>query len=77
MNPELIITLTVLFAELVVFAICYVRTKQPPNLAKPRILPYGLIMLFLGLAVFVTVAHTVSVVTGHRVEGRTKMKGQQ
>ena len=76
MNPELLVTLGALLAELIVFGLCYIRAKQPPNPLKPRLLPYGLIMLFLGLAVFVTTAHTIGVITGHRLEGKTKMKGQ-
>jgi hypothetical protein len=76
MNQELIITLAVLLFEIVLFGICYLRAKQPPNPAKPRLLPYGLIMMFLFLAGFVTVAHTIGVITGHRIEARNKMKGQ-
>lgn len=76
MNLELIITIGVLVAELLVFGLCYIRAKQPPNPMKPRLLPYGLIMLFLALAAFTTTAHVISVTTGHRLEARNKMKGQ-
>jgi len=77
MNTELIITLAVLAAEIAFFGFCYLRSKQPPNPLKPRLLPYTLIMLFLSLAVLVTLAHTISVVSGHRLEAKNKMRGQQ
>jgi len=70
------ITLGVLVLELLVFGLCYVRAKQPPNPMKPRLLPYALIMIFLGLAVFATTAHVISVTTGHQLMPRNKMKGQ-
>jgi hypothetical protein len=76
-NTELIVTLGLLVVEILLFLLCYVRMKQPPNPMKPRLLPYGLISIFLTLAVFVTIAHTVSVVTGHRLEAKNKMKGQR
>jgi hypothetical protein len=77
MNSELLITIGVLVVELLILGLCYIRAKQPPNPLKPRILPYGLIMIFLGLAVFVTTAHVISVTTGHRLEAKNKMKGTQ
>jgi hypothetical protein len=43
---------------------------------RPRLLPYALITIFLTLAIFVTMAHTYSVLTGHRLEAKNKMKGQ-
>ncbi len=77
MNTELIITLGLLVFEIIIFVLCYLRMKQPPNPMRPRLLPYGLISIFLILGILLTVAHTVSVMTGHRLEGRTKMKGQR
>jgi hypothetical protein len=76
MNTELIITLALLAAELGILRWCYVRSKRPPDPLRPRILPYGLITVFLSLAILVTMAHTYSVLSGHRLEARNKMKGQ-
>jgi hypothetical protein len=75
-KEELYITLGVLALEIAVFAWCYIKAKQPINPLKPRIFPYALVMIFLGLAMLVTAAHSIGIVTGHRIEGRTKMKGQ-
>ena len=76
MDPELLTTLSVLALEIVIFGWCYFKAKQPANPLKPRLFPYALVMIFLGLALFVTTAHAIGVLTGHRIEGRTKMKGQ-
>jgi hypothetical protein len=76
MNSELIITLAVLAVEIVIFGLCYLRVKQPPNPMKPRLIPYNLIMLLLTVGIFVTLAHTVGVITGHKVEAKSRMKGQ-
>jgi len=77
MNVELIITLAILAIEIALFVLCYVKMKQPPNPLKPRLVPYSLIMIFLTLAIFTTLAHTISVTTGHRLEAKNKMKGQR
>jgi hypothetical protein len=76
MDPELLITLSVLLAEIAIFGVCYVKARQPANPLKPRLFPYALVMIFLGLAIFVTTAHSIGVITGHRIEGKTRMKGQ-
>ena len=76
MNVELLITIGVLLIEIAVFVLCTVLSGRPPDPNRPRLFPYALTMIMLALAIFVTVAHTMSVVTGHRIEGRTKMKGQ-
>ena len=76
MDPELLITLSVLAVEIAIFGLCYVKSRQPPNPLKPRLFPYALVMIFMGLAILVTTAHSIGVVTGHRIEGRTRMKGQ-
>jgi hypothetical protein len=77
MNTELIITLSVLALELVLFGICFLRSRRPPDPLRPRIFPYAPAMIFLALAIIVTAAHTVSVVTGERLAPKNKMKGQR
>lgn len=75
-TEELVVTLAALALEIAIFVWCYIKSKQPINPLKPRMFPYALMMIFLGLAIFVTTAHSIGVVTGHRIEGRTRMKGQ-
>jgi len=77
MNTELIITLCIVAGLFTLLALCIVRVRQPPNPMKPRLLPYGIITIFITLALFLAMAHTVSILTGHKLEGRTKMKGQR
>jgi hypothetical protein len=77
MNTELLVTLGVLAFEGYLMRLFYVRAKRPVDPRRPRILPYGALLLFLGLAAIVTSAHVISVVTGHQLEARNKMKGQQ
>lgn len=69
---ELIITVAVLVLEIGVFALCYYRAKQPPDPLNPRILNYGLIMVFLALIFFATLAHAVSLITGSQVKPRRR-----
>ena len=76
MDSELVITLSVLALEIAIFGWCYIKARQPANPLKPRLFPYALVMIFMGLAILVTTAHTIGVMTGHRIEGRTRMKSQ-
>jgi hypothetical protein len=76
-RTELWLTLAALAVEIVLLVLFSFRARQPVNPAKPRILPYTGLIIFLGLAVLVTTAHTVSVYTGKRLEAKNKMKGQQ
>ena len=76
MMTGLAITLGLLVIEVFLFLICYYKSKQPVDPANPRILPYTAIMILLALAIFATLAHVVSVVTGQQVEPR-KPKGMR
>ena len=69
---ELAITITILLIELGLLALCYYRAKQPPNFAKPRIINYALVMIFLSLLFLATLAHTVSLITGNQVKPRRR-----
>jgi hypothetical protein len=80
MNPdnmvEMIVTVTVLVIEVALVLLCVWRMRQPFNPSKPRLFPYNGAMIFLGLAILVTAAHTVSVYTGQRLEAKMKRPGQ-
>ncbi len=74
-KPALIITLLLLVAQIVILYFCRVQLKKPADPLKPRMLPYGVIMLFAMLGIFVTLAHSISIVTGEQVKPRNKMMG--
>ena len=69
---ELAITISILLSEIGLLALCYYRAKQPPNLAKPRIINYALVMIFLSLLFLATLAHAVSLITGNQVKPRRR-----
>ncbi len=69
----LIITLAVLVAEIVLLVVCRIKLKQPADPLKPRIIPYGALMIFLTLGIFVTLAHSISLVTGEQLKPRNKV----
>ncbi len=73
--PALIITLLLLVAEIVVLYFCRLQLKRPVDPLKPRMLPYGAIMIFVTLGIFVTLAHSISIVTGEQLKPRNKMMG--
>jgi hypothetical protein len=71
MNSGLIITLAVLAAEIGLLLLCRRQLKRPVNPMKPKLLPYGALMIFLALGIFVTLAHTISLVTGVTLAPKT------
>lgn len=56
----------------VLFLLCNWRDRQPVNPARPRILPYKLIMMMLIVAFLAIAAHVVSLITGQPVKPRNK-----
>lgn len=76
MSLDLILTLVFLAAEIGLIALCRFKLKQPPNPQRPRILPYGAIMMMLMFGVLLTGAHTVSLVTGKQLMPKIKQPGQ-
>lgn len=72
MSFELIATLVILAAEVGLIVLCRFRLRQPTNPLRPRILPYGAIILMLTFGTLVTAAHTVSLVTGKQLLPKTK-----
>ena len=71
--PSLIITLVLLLAEVALIYFCRVQLKKPIDPLKPKMLPYGAIMIFATLGIFVTLAHSISLVTGEQLKPRNKM----
>lgn len=70
MTTQLAITLVILAAEIGLFLFCLVRVRQPVDPLRPRLLPYNVIMIFLTVAIFATLAHIISLVTGHQLAPR-------
>ena len=70
---DLSVTYAFLAAELALFALCYMRDRKPINLAKPKLVPYKLIMLILIVILLATMAHIISMLTGQPVKPRSKM----
>ena len=72
MKMELIITLIFLLIEIGVIIYFYHKAKQPPDPARPRMLNYGLLIIFSSLIFIATLAHVVTLVTGNQVKPRRK-----
>lgn len=68
----MIVTFIVLALEIAFFAFCVVKVRRPVDLMKPRLLPYNLIMIFLALAIMATLAHIISLYTGHQLMPRQR-----
>lgn len=72
MTNSMMITLLVLAAEIGLFIFCIIRTRRPIDPLKPRMIPYNLILIFLTVAIFATLAHIISLLTGHQLMPRQK-----
>jgi hypothetical protein len=70
MTDQLKITFLVLAAEVILFAVCTIRARRPFDPLRPRIMPYNAIMIFLAVAIMATVAHIISLMTGHQLMPR-------
>ena len=68
-------TYGVLVAIVALFALCYWRDSRPVDLAKPRLLPYKLILMLLVVAFLATAAHAISLLTGIPVVPRRGKMG--
>ncbi|MGE4065105.1 MAG: hypothetical protein AB7E79_17200 [Rhodospirillaceae bacterium] len=69
-SDSLAITILLLLAEIAIFVFCLFRVRKPVDPLRPRIVPYNLIMIFLAVAIFATLAHAISLVTGHQLTPR-------
>lgn len=72
LSNRLIITLLTFAAEIALFVFCLYRLRQPIDPLRPRVVPYNLILLFLTVAMFATLAHVISLVTGHQLMPRMR-----
>ena len=75
MSSELIISVSVLVAEIVLFAICIIRGKRPATLGQVRLFPYRAAQVFLIILILATAAHVISLITGSPIKPRLRMKG--
>jgi hypothetical protein len=66
-------SLGIMAATVVLFAICYIQDRKPVNVAKPRMLPYRLIMLLMIVAFLAIAAHVIGLLTGQPIVPRRKM----
>ncbi|MBY0510756.1 MAG: hypothetical protein K2P94_11485 [Rhodospirillaceae bacterium] len=69
---DLYTALGVMAATAVLFAVCYIQDHKPVDVAKPRMLPYRLIMMVLIVAFLAMAAHVISLLTGHPIVPRRK-----
>ena len=67
LSTELVVTLAVLALEVLLVVLCRVKLKQPVNPGRPRLMPYNAILMIAMLGILFTLAHTVSLVTGHQL----------
>ena len=67
MTTELFITFGVLAAEIGLFIFCMIMSKRPVKPGKVRLVPYSMVMVLLTAAIFATIAHAISLITGEQV----------
>jgi len=63
--------LGVMAVIVVLFVICYLQDRKPVNVAKPRMLPYRLLMMVLIVGFLAIAAHVISLLTGQQIKPRT------
>lgn len=76
MSSELTVSVSILVAEIVLFAICFIRSMRPPVIGQVRLFPYRAALIFLIILIFVTAAHVISLITGSPIKPR-RMKGMK
>ena len=70
MTSSLTITLIILAAEVALFILCLIRVRRPVDPLRPRLIPYNVIMILLTVAIFATLAHVISLMTGNQLMPR-------
>jgi membrane-bound acyltransferase YfiQ involved in biofilm formation len=64
------ITLIALAIEFILFGLCFVKARQPVDPLRPRMISYNLVMIILAVAIMATLAHVISLMTGHQLSPR-------
>ena len=67
---ELTITFLALVIELALFLFCRAQLRRPVDVTRPRLIPYNAVMIVVGLAALATLAHLISLLTGHQIAPR-------
>ena len=75
MSSELTVSVCILVAEIVLFAICFIRSMRPPTVGQVRVFPYRAAQMFLIILILVTAAHVIGLITGSPIKPRLRMKG--
>jgi hypothetical protein len=70
MSSQLLTTLLFLGVEVALFVVCLMQARKPVDPLRPRLLPYNVIMILLAVAIFATLAHVISLLTGQQLAPR-------
>jgi hypothetical protein len=64
------LTVACLLAALLVGGLANWRERRPRDLGRPSLVPYSAIQVLAVLVIILMLAHLVSLLTGHPLEGR-------
>jgi hypothetical protein len=68
---DLTLTIALLAGEVIILVVCILMQRRKVDITRPRIIPYGIIGMFMMVLVLATLAHVVALVTGKPVVPRT------
>lgn len=68
---NLTVTGALLAGEIIIILVCLLMQRRKVDPARPRLIPYGAIGAFMMVIMLATLAHVVTLVTGHTVMPRT------
>ena len=68
MSSELVVTLVILVVEIALLVYCFMQSRRPPDPGRIRVFPYNLALIVLTLAILLTLAHVVSLITGVQLQ---------
>jgi hypothetical protein len=68
---SLALTVAILLAALLVAGLANWRERRPHDLGRPPLVPYTAIQALAVLVIIVMLAHLVSLLTGHPLQGRS------
>lgn len=70
LTGSLTLTLIILGIEVAAFVFCLLRARRPIDPLRPRLINYNLILILLAVAIMATLAHVISLLTGHQLAPR-------